>query len=235
MIDPRWLSTWVQSRHLGEAALGECRQEFASHPSRLLVVKDFLNEEVARELSRFLGAEATFEVVHGLYSSKDNETSEDVWRGADEADRFFRFARLTGVSPAFRLSRGVHAFLRFRAALLDPRFGALFEALSGLSLAFPSLNVHAMRTGDFLKIHDDRVEQRRLAFVFYLAPGWCPAWGGALHMVDRRGGVTTVEAQYKSGVLFDVAAGTRHFIGPITEAAGERVRLTISGWLDGAR
>src|SRR5215471_7608893 len=168
MIDPRWLSTWVQPRHLDESTLGEFRREFASHPARLLVVKDFLDERVATELSRFLGAEATFEVVHGLYSSKDNEASEGVWRRADEQDRFFRFARLTGVSPASRLSRGVREFLRFRAALLDPRFGALFEALSGLSLASPSLNVHAMGAGDFLKIHDDQVGQRRLAFVFYL-------------------------------------------------------------------
>jgi Rps23 Pro-64 3,4-dihydroxylase Tpa1-like proline 4-hydroxylase len=74
------------------------------------------------------------------------------------------------------------------------------------------------------------VKGKRLSFVFYLSGGWETRFGGLLHLIHSDGRLTTVEPDYNSLVIFDVAAQTGHFINPVEQSAGARVRLTISGW-----
>ncbi|MDQ4144023.1 MAG: 2OG-Fe(II) oxygenase, partial [Actinomycetota bacterium] len=62
------------------------------------------------------------------------------------------------------------------------------------------------------------------------SPAWEPRFGGELKMVDPSGNVTAIEPEYNSVVLFDVAAGTTHYVDPIPPAAGDRARLSIGGW-----
>ena len=45
---------------------------------------------------------------------------------------------------------------------------------------------------------------------------------------------TPVPPTFNSLVLFDLACDTRHFVTPITRAAGPRRRVTVGGWVDGA-
>jgi hypothetical protein len=184
---------------------------------------------VAERLSRFLTAEAEFRPVHGLFS-QDDDVTEEAWRAAEDRDRFFTYRKLAGVSPEFRLSPNLLTFLKFCDAISDPNFRAFFEELSALRLGSDVFNVHAMKTGDFLLSHSDRLDGRRLAFVFYLTPDWDPSFGGALHIVEHSTLVTKVEAEYNSLVVFDVTARTKHFIAPIESAAGELARATVSGW-----
>ena len=65
MIDYAWLNDWIQPQHLQGAAIESYKRAFASHPARLLVLKDFLRDEVAEKLSRFLSQEARFKSVYG--------------------------------------------------------------------------------------------------------------------------------------------------------------------------
>ena len=87
-----------------------------------------------------------------------------------------------------------------------------------------------MKVGDVLKPHDDNGRNRKLALVFYLTPGWESRFGGALVVVSSNGGTTRIEADYNSAVIFDVTAGSKHFIEPILPEAKNKSRMTISGW-----
>lgn len=230
MIDPVWLSTWIQPQHLEKDSLQAYHQAFTSHPARALILRSFLHNPVAEQLNRFLTDEVKFEPVYGLFS-QDDYVTEEAWRAAEDRDRFFTYRKLAGVSPEFRLSPNLLTFLKFCDALSDSNFRAFFEELSFLRFGSNVLHVHAMKRGDFLASHSDKIENRRLAFVFYLTPGWDPSFGGALHIVEHGKQVTKVEAEYNSLVVFDVTGGTKHSIAPVQPAAGERVRATVSGWL----
>lgn len=236
MIDHAWLRDWVQPQHLQGDAIESYGRAFASHPARLLVLKDFLLDEVAEKLSRFLSREAQFKSVYGLYSKtvrhgNISDVSQQTWLEAQEQSRFYRFSDYRSVVDEYRLSPNLVLFQDFLSALRDHKFKTFFECLSGFEFGpIPLINAYSYRAGDFLASHSDDVKSKRLSFVFYLSKDWDHHFGGLLHMIDPQGGTTVVEPDYNSMIIFDVAAKTTHFIAPVESSAGQRARLTISGW-----
>jgi hypothetical protein len=229
------LLDWINPRHLHDHSVREYRDIFASHPARLVVLKEVLTATAAAQLSEFLRNEASFQLAYGLYSAHHGSVSSNEWTNATDGDRFFRFAKLVGASGNHSLTSNLIAYLRFRKAFQTPPFRDFFEKLCGMQLAWSdSFGAHSMASGDFLKLHNDSNGNRRLALVFYLSPDWESAFGGALIVVDENGSETRIEAEYNSMIAFDVTAGTKHFIEPIHPASGGRARLTISGWYDKA-
>lgn len=236
MYDQLGLKDWIQSRHLQPDTIKACRQAFISHPARVLVLKNFLIDPVAEKLSRFLSHEARFELAYGLYSKnvKDGNISGvslTAWLEAEEEEKFYRFSDYAGVLDEFQLSSNRTMFKQFFSALRNNKFRLFFEEVSGLELgSTPLINAYAYKSGDFLSHHTDDVKSKRLSFIFYLSPHWDHRFGGLLHLIDHNGDVTKVAPDYNSLVIFDVAAKTKHFINPVEPCAGERARLTISGW-----
>jgi hypothetical protein len=229
MVDAAKLGTWIKPQHLVEENLIRYRQAFVGHPAKLVVVEDFLLDDVAERISRFLAEEALFEKEHGLYSI-EGPVPEERWQSADEEDRLFRLSRLKGISPEKMMSPNAMTYLRLRQSLQQPEFQEFFEALTGLELgSSDDFGVHSMSVGDFLRAHSDDLRNRSIALVMYLSPGWQPSYGGALHMVDETG-ESRIEATYNSIVVFDVQAENTHLVAPIEAAAGNARRLTIGGW-----
>jgi hypothetical protein len=225
------LRPWVQEHHLDEPSLQTYRERFESNRARLLHLEDFLAPSVADRLGAFLENEGQFESQFGLYSEPDRAATETEWLSSDESDHLFRFSKLTGTAPDFQLSHNALTYIRFRKALSDPSFVSFFERVSGLQLeSQDDFGSHSMGRGDFLLPHDDNSRGRSLAIVDYLSPEWDPRFGGGLRVDDEGGETTTIDATFNSIVMFDVAAKTTHAVEPITNAAGERRRLTIGGW-----
>src|SRR5262245_54825444 len=129
------LESWVQRPHLTDDRLQAYREAFNCHPSRLLVIKDFLELKVAERLSRFLAEEAVFQAEYGLYSSEP-AVSEPEFRAAKDSDRFFRLSKLTGTNPQFRISPNAITYLQFRQSFQRPDFQIFFEKISGMSLGW---------------------------------------------------------------------------------------------------
>lgn len=237
MSDTIWLKDWVQSRHLRPGTIKACRQAFISHPARVLVLNDFLLDPIAENLNRFLSHEARFELAYGLYSKNEKDgnisgVSPAEWFAAEEDEKFYRFSDYSGVLDDFQFSSNRTLFQQFFSALRNHEFKLFFEEVSGLELGSPPLiNAYSYKAGDFLSYHTDDVKSKRLSFVFYLSTHWERRFGGLLQLIDRNGIVTEVAPDYNSVVMFDVAARTRHFITPVEQCAGEKARLTISGWL----
>ena len=225
------LSTWIQPQHLEQDALPAYRESFQTHPARLLVLKQFLQDSIAERLTKFLRDEAQFSLEYGLYSTGDEAADERTWLSADEGNRFFRFSKLVAVRPEYSMSPNALTYLRFRKAFQDPAFKTFFQELCGMQLGWSDdFGSHSMSAGDFLKSHNDDNRNRRLALVIYLSPDWRSDFAGALNVVDSRGQRTRIEVEYNSMVVFDVAAGTTHFVDPIAPRAGNVTRLTIGGW-----
>lgn len=228
MIDAEWLQSWVRPRHLAEPALEGYRHEFLHHPAKCRVIPDFLHEETAGRLHRFLAADVEWERKYRLYSDRDapGATSREAWEAAGEADRFFRFHE--GRLPPGKLTPNVVEYIRLSRALADPRTLAFFAALCGTPLEGVALTLHGMGDGDFLRPHRDAVGRRRIAFVLYLSPDWLPAYGGELRLRDWAGTVTTLRPAFNSLAVFDVLGHDEHWVEPI--ATGSPVRYSIGGW-----
>jgi hypothetical protein len=230
VVNQASLQPWIKPQHLTEDALKKYREEFSSHPARVILLEDFLTDKIAGKLHAFLSREAQFATEYGLYSVEGAAT-EDRWLQAEEEDRFFRLGKLAATPPEFRLSPNTLTYLKFRQTFQRPEFTEFFETLTGLPLgASDDFGVHSMRTGDFLRAHSDDNKNRRIALVIYLSPDWQPSYGGNLQVFDKSGTPTEVVPSYNSMVVFDVLAETTHLVTPVTSAAGDQSRLTIGGW-----
>lgn len=224
------LRAWIQPQHLEPAALAGYRAAFGSHPARMTVIRDLFREDVADRLSRFLRNEAEYRTEYGIYSV-EGAVPEERYAAAEESDRFFRLDRLAGIPPKHRMSMNALTYLKLREAFQQPAFESFFQELTGLALgASDDFGVHSMRVGDYLRPHADDNKDRALALVIYLAPEWSPSFGGSLHLMHPGGDETRVDADYNSMVVFDVLAGTSHFVAPVEPSSGDAARVTIGGW-----
>src|SRR5947209_2577797 len=113
MIDRQKLGAWIQPQHLDDAALEKSRQSYTSHPARLVVIRDFLQPQIADRLSRFLSSEAEFKAEYGLYT-KEGASKEEDWLSAKDEDRFFKYGKLVGTPPQFQTSPNALTYLQFR-------------------------------------------------------------------------------------------------------------------------
>jgi Rps23 Pro-64 3,4-dihydroxylase Tpa1-like proline 4-hydroxylase len=223
------INRWVREEHLKSDNLKLYQGAFSSSPARLLTIKSFLRDDIAARLAQCLEREIEFKPTFSVYPS--TRVTEEEWMREDESKRFFRFSQLAGIKPEFQLSPNVLTYLRFRKAFLDPEFIRFFEEVTGLDLnPTDDFSLHRMSRGDFLKMHNDVHETRRLAFVMYLSPGWEPGFGGSLTIMDAGEGTTTIPPDYNSIVIFDVKANTQHRVDEVTERAGDRARLSMGGW-----
>ena len=231
MNDIDSLTPWIQPKHLQPDTLLSYRESFARHPARLVLLRDFLQPRIADYLGTFLREQAEWQIEYGLFSVKTNGVCESEWLRAPENERFFRYSKLVGSVPSARLSPNALTYLRFRKAFQEPQFRKFFESLCGFHLGWSDdFGSHSMKAGDFLKPHDDNNRNRRIALVIYLSDDWEPRFGGSFNMIDREGHTTTMAPEYNSMVVFDVGAGTKHFVDPITAAAGTQARVSIGGW-----
>ena len=231
MVDASKLGKWIQPQHLDEENLARYRDSFARHPAQLVVVENFLLDDVAERISRFLEGEALFQKEHGLYSIEGAVPQED-WESAEDDDRLFRLSRLEGISPEHLMSPNAVTYLRLRQSLQQPEFREFFEALTGLEFgSSDDFGVHSMSVGDFLRAHSDDLRNRSIAFVMYLsAPAGAHRTGEPSTWSIETGGESRIEATFNSIVVFDVQAENAHLVAPIEAAAGDTRRLTIGGW-----
>jgi len=230
-IDRDKLTAWVQPQHLEAAALARYRESFESHPAHLLVVKNFLQPQVAERLSGFLSNEAEFKVTYGLHSTEE-AVSEDDWNQAEDDDRLFKLGRLVGTAPQFARSPNALTYLQFRMTFQRPELKAFFESITGMRLGnSDDFGAQAMECGDLLRPHSDDNRNREIALVIYLAPDWKPEFGGQLRVVHLDGQDTVVEAEYNSMIVFNVHTHSAHVVEPVKPgSSGGNRRLTIGGW-----
>jgi hypothetical protein len=93
--------------------------------------------------------------------------------------------------------------------------------------------------GDTLLCHDDELEGRRVAFIYYLVPpAWGPEDGGALDLfaTGHDGNPAEVARSLvplrNSFVFFEVSPVSFHQVAEVL--AADKVRLSVGGWFHGA-
>ncbi|XP_065834809.1 prolyl 3-hydroxylase OGFOD1-like [Oscarella lobularis] len=91
---------------------------------------------------------------------------------------------------------------------------------------------------DTLLCHDDELEGRRIAFIFYLVPEWKDTDGGLLELFDTSADghpnriVRTLTPRWNTFVFFEVSPVSFHQVSEILSTT--KTRLSINGWFHGA-
>ena len=235
----KYLKSWVQTQHLERQAIQGYHAEFTSHPANVIVLKQFLHETIAGDLSNFVNQEAEFETVFGLYSTMEKDptnnaaVTEAEWLKAEEDDQFFRLRKFMRVSPEKMLTPSLARYLSFLSAFKGHSFKKYFEDITGLNINLDkeTYNFFYYKKGDFLKSHTDRGDDYLLAFMLYLTPEWETHFGGLLNIVLPNSEIMRIEPEYNSLVLFNVNRQAEHFVSLINDCVGEYGRSAFSGWL----
>jgi prolyl 3-hydroxylase /prolyl 3,4-dihydroxylase len=123
----------------------------------------------------------------------------------------------------------------FVAFLSSPAFSAFVASLTDLRLQPGAADVFGAlyESGDYLLCHDDELEGRKAAFLFYLSPTLAQSDGGGLALLSHRGEHPDQKAVVyppleNSFILFAVS---RHSWHEVEEVIAKRKRYTIGGWL----
>jgi Rps23 Pro-64 3,4-dihydroxylase Tpa1-like proline 4-hydroxylase len=228
------LAGWVNRAYLRPSTLSRVREQFQAHPGHLAILPEFLTPGLARLVAGFLGDRARYRKLYSLASDSQGPITRAQWLAAPDAQRHYRVQEYRGLRAGLRPGPDSRAFEGVIRALAGRPFIRLLERCSGLRLGECELRVHALGAGDMLRAHTDRWARRRLTFLLYLTEGWRSEYGGTFTLIGPGGLSTPVPPTFNSLVLFDLACDTRHFVTPITRAAGPRRRVTVGGWVDAA-
>jgi|SRR3989338_1055488 len=175
-------------------------------PFRHIVISDFLENNDAKK------------VAEALKKEKFEEKDSDL----------FQF-RQTG-NLKFSRSAKIREFYEFMAS--DGR--RFVSEISGIKLnggvdIAGSLYIDT----DYLLCHDDRLQGRKIAYVFYLCKDFIEADGGALAFLeDLNGKPGKVRGRHfpkwNSLMLFEVSKKSWH---EVEEVIGKKKRYALGGWI----
>ncbi len=82
--------------------------------------------------------------------------------------------------------------------------------------------------GDYLLPHDDSLETRKIAYIYYLSPNFSSTDGGSLDLFSGNNVVTSLVPQFNSLILFPVLPGKS--IHRVAEVVAKKKRYSFAGW-----
>lgn len=100
-----------------------------------------------------------------------------------------------------------------------------------------SVTCSSYNYSDHLLCHDDRCEDRRIAFILYLSEHWQPDYGGSLELFDTDDNgqpkevVKTILPMFNTFVFFEVMGKSFHQVAEV--GVVDRTRLSVNGWFHG--
>ena len=83
LTDSRPCRGWIAPQHLEPSAVATYREAFEAHPARMTVIRDFLRDEIADRLSKFLTREAEYRAEYGIYSVEGSVPEEQYLAAED--------------------------------------------------------------------------------------------------------------------------------------------------------
>ncbi|MDO8508903.1 MAG: 2OG-Fe(II) oxygenase family protein [Nanoarchaeota archaeon] len=192
---------------INEKKINELKEEFAKNePYKHLFIKGFLDEGKASEILRELKKEEFEHKESDLFSL--NQTED------------FKFTKN-------RILKELYSSLKGK------EFFKWLEEISGIKLEGEiDVSGSLYKNCDYLLCHDDQLESRKIAFVYYLSEGFDEKDGGEFVMFDsEKGKPWRVAKKYpplwNSLLIFEVSEKSFHEVG---ENVGQKDRYAIGGW-----
>ncbi len=200
------LQDWIEKKHLGWQEMKKLRAQFISS-------KPFPN----LELRKFLRADKAKLLANALQTEHWTPKEADLFKLKHTRDI------ASSTTPLLR---------EFRLFLLSEECMRYLESITGLKLKRKAIDLAGSlyEDTDYLLCHDDQLEGRKIAFLFYLCDMSLKD-GGALGLLDNKL-KTKKRIVPKMGTLafFEVSPVSYH---EVEEVIVEKQRLALGGWYHG--
>ncbi|NCO11297.1 hypothetical protein CO038_03140 [Candidatus Pacearchaeota archaeon CG_4_9_14_0_2_um_filter_39_13] len=198
---------WINEKYTDLGTLSNLHRTFAGNlPFQHIFLADFLKEEKAEELRELLKKEE-FE-----------EKNSDL----------FQFKQTKDLSG----SEGMKKFYGF---LQGREFAEFMQKLTGITVIPSAIDVSGTlyENTDYLLCHDDQLEGRKIAYIFYLGDNLSEEDGGNFALLSSDSGkpgkkIKKYPANFNGFMAFKVSKESFH---EVEEVIAEKKRYAIGGWL----
>jgi len=174
-------------------------------PYKHIIINNFLSEKRAKDLLRALKKER--------FEEKDSD--------------LFQFRQTQELK--YSKNKVVKEFYRFFSS---KEFLDLVGKITGKKLRKADMAGTLYIDTDYLLCHDDRLEGRKIAYVYYLSEDFKEKDGGAFVLLDSKNKKVNKAAKkyypkWNSLLLFEVSKKSWH---EVEEVVGNKKRYAIGGW-----
>ncbi len=176
-------------------------------PYKHILIKDFLQEDKAKEIFGALKKEKFDHKESDLFSL--NQTEDLKFSQNEVLKKFYKF-------------------------FSSKEFGEWIMVISGIKLKIGEIDMAGSLydSCDYLLCHDDRLENRKIAFVYYLNKSFNEKDGGSFVMFDsEKGKPWRVSEKYlplwNSLLIFEVSDKSFH---EVEENYSDKKRYAVGGW-----
>ena len=199
----------INKKLLGEEKIKEFRKKFFDgKPFEHLLLRDFLEEKRAKK------------VLEALKKEKFEHKECDLFSLSQTND--LKYSKNKVLQEFYRL-------------MVSKEFAKWIEEITGISLNREKIDMSGSlyEECDYLLCHDDQLEGRKIAFIYYLSSDFSEKEGGAFVMFDcengQAGGIAKrYSPRLNSFLIFIVSDKSFH---EVEENMSNKDRYAIGGWL----
>ena len=208
--DSKNLDDWINWQYLEKAMIEKLHKQFGkAMPFPHLVMPGFFKEAQSIKVLQALVKEEFF---------------------PKEAD-LFKFMQTNDLAGTEN-----DVLVALRSFIKSKQFVDYVRTLTGLKLKSGVVDMHGTLYADtdFLLCHDDQLEGRKIAFMYYLST-LGPKDGGSLNLLASKDGVPTgmvknIVPHFNTLAIFEVSPVSFH---EVEEVVAKKNRIAIGGWLHG--
>ncbi len=203
------IKNYINPQLLEKANIYKLNNKFLKNkPYKHIQIKNFLEPKVADKLLKEIKKETFKEKESDLFQFKQ---TDDLYFSKNSTIKQFNSKLLTW--PFFSLISQITINKKFKGVL--DMSATLYEKTS------------------FLLPHDDKIENRKIAYLLYLSKNFKEKDGGSFALYNsKNNSPTTISKLYppefNSLLLFEVSKNSFH---EVTENISNKKRYTIGGWL----
>ena len=203
----RNIKDWVSNKYLDDYEIKKISRQFKqSYPYPYFVLPDFFNTKK----------------ISGLRNSLVKEKFERL-----DKDLFSFWCTMDLSSSKYKAINDFYGFLS------SAEFTGLMRNLTGEKLSGRiGMQSNKYKQGDYLLLHDDVVENRKIAYMVYLS-SLNTRDGGRLRLYDIKNSMIpakSVKPQFNLFACFKVSSRSLH---DVEEVKSNKERLTVGGWFYG--
>lgn len=199
---------FVNSEFVKDLKIEELKKSFShGKPYKYVFIENFLNEEKANKILEALNKEEFCEKECDLFSLNQTNDFSSIKKGI-----------LKDFYESFKCEE----------------LGNWVEKISGIKLEIGKIDMSGSlyKEGSYLLCHDDELEGRKIAYVFYLSRDFEKKDGGSFVMLNSLNGEPTDEAKryspkWNSILMFEVSEKSFH---EVEENMSKKDRYAIGGW-----
>jgi prolyl 3-hydroxylase /prolyl 3,4-dihydroxylase len=203
------MSDWINKKYFDEQNMSDLQWKFSeARPFKHVFLDNFLKEERAKKLANAL--------KKGEFEKK-------------EAD-LFQFSQT--INLTFSENKIIADFREF---VEDEEFSDFMRKLTGIPVKPGAIDLSGTlyEDTDYLLCHDDRVEDRKIAYILYLCEDFSTKDGGSFNLIGNNWKkpadvAKRISPKFNRLMLFEVSDISFH---EVEEVIGKKKRYAIGGWL----